>query len=293
MRTPDRSMKVRGSAMAKCCVMATSISAATALHAILEKVTVDENVSIVRSWEAALDAEIETAEFASRHAEVCVLVSDVAKYLYSLPEGDRERTRFTPYVERWHNAVCHRSTWSSNSAGNLIASGDLDMLSTLGMLRDQKRGESGFTENQLEQLRQSLMAWHELLEAGAFPTEVADEVRTSVAHLEWLLDRIEMFGSEPVERQGRNLLGLAFSTRSITPANMDWSAGLKKAVFGLMAVLAIGQGVTHQGREITENVAGMLDAGQTIVKDIDTPTEPPVLDRSDVDAVSEDDSSDE
>ncbi|MFC8529480.1 hypothetical protein [Nocardia sp. NPDC057227] len=252
---------------------------ASALYEILNRVVRSRESTIAKSWSAALEAPIGSHEFIQRHCEVVRLFTAVHQRLLGLPEGDRARSRSLQYLPSWYDVVVPREHWQSPEVppSDLIESPVLGLLESVGDIFDLQDREAGTAVDRtaLERLRESLHAWRDLLDETALPETLATQIRHQVAHIEWLLENVELFGAEPVVTAASQLLGTGVSTMSRRPSLAKRTA---TAMAGIILFLTqvedgidLASGVLDGLVQVRDSMVQMLDGPRELTAPADDP----------------------
>ncbi|MFD0362656.1 hypothetical protein ACFQZZ_14525 [Nocardia sp. GCM10030253] len=233
--------------------MADALNPATALYQILDRVINSQATSVAKGWESVLGADVGTGGFALRHSEVVGLLSAVHQRLLGLPVGDGDRERHLRYLPAWYDAIVCRNGWNSSTfpAANLIPSETLDHLGSLGSLFRMMAAEDGtrVEPSALDQLRESLDQWRELISEAGMPESLAAQIRNQVEHLAWLLDNIDMFGAAPVTTGANQLLGSGITVMRRRP-NL-----VRRAAVAMASVIAF----LHGTEDAVNTTSGILE----------------------------------
>ncbi|MEV0359748.1 hypothetical protein AB0H71_27205 [Nocardia sp. NPDC050697] len=240
---------------------------ASALYEILNRVVRSRESTIAKSWSAALAAPIGSHEFIQRHCEVVRLFTAVHQRLLGLPEGDRARNRSLQYLPAWYDVVVPREHWQNPEVppSDLIETPVLGLLESVGDIFDLQDREVGAAVDRaaLERLRESLHAWRDLLNETTLPETLATQIRHQVAHIEWLLDNVELFGGEPVVTAAGQLLGTGVSTMSRRPSLAKRAAAAMAGIILFLTQVEDGidlaNGVLEGLVEVRESIVGLLD----------------------------------
>ncbi|QTI67390.1 hypothetical protein [Gordonia polyisoprenivorans] len=237
--------------------MAIPNNPATALDTILRKVATSGATTVGEGWKLTLGAEPGTAEFALRHGEAVGLMNKVLAHLTSLDPGEVESRLYLQYVPAWHGAVVFRDGWgrTDQPASKIIRLPILDHLMGLGLHMEVQRRAvyPELSDDKLENLRESLAEWRKLVEEAGLPTDLAQQVKTLVDHIDWLLSNTETFGTEPVMENARTLFGL--SVPVIRFADGKWKKTVVAAMAGLVLFLNPIADATEEANRILTNVS--------------------------------------
>lgn len=235
---------------------ALSVNPATALHNILEQMMYSDRDTIQDGWAAVLGAHVGTVDFAQRHGEVIALLNGVGARLRGLPEGNRTRERCLPYIPSWYQALVYTGPWGSSQhpARIVIDKANLDQLGTVGDLFDTLFDDerTALSDDALAQLRRNLGEWRDLLDEADLPRGIASQIRAQVNHIEWLLDNVGTFGSQPIVDRTRELVGSGVSAVAVKP---KLSVKIGSALTGAVMFL----GLVHQG---VDQANGILEGVQ-------------------------------
>lgn len=239
---------------------------ALALHDILNRLWNTGGVSVQDGWHAVLSEPVGTLGFAQRHGEVVGLLNLVAERLRGLPESNRTRIRCEEYVPQWHTAVVYRGGWNSKTTANaqsVISVPALHQLESLGEQFDSLFGyeDTEMSEVAVADLRSSLQEWRDLLDGAGLPRGMANQIRSEVDHIEWLLANVDLFGSAPVVNRSRQLVGsgvLAMATRPRLASRIN------AALVGVVAFLTLTNSGVEQANGILEGVQEMATHVQSI-----------------------------
>lgn len=238
-------------------VSGISVNPATALYNVLQRVTQSGKQSFDQGWSYALGAQVGTVEFIQRHSEVVGLAQMVTSHLMALPEDDSTRARYVKYLPAWYNVVVYRNGgWnaSGHAPASAISDTVLDHLAGLGDRFDHRFGGEDYvlTDKAEHQLRATLDEWLQLLDEAQLPANIAREIRTKVDHILWLLDNVNLVGTQPVVERTRELAGTGFSIMAQRPSI---ARKVGSAMLGLVGFLGLVN-------ETVDNVNGIL-AGTT------------------------------
>lgn len=239
---------------------------ATALYNVLHAVRNSRKSTVQAAWNEVLDCEIPTTEFAQRHAEVVGLFQRILKSIDGMPAGV-QRNIYMRYAPAWYSGIVFRGHWDTTNQPprNIISQENLDQLA--GVM--QALGDMGTTELTSEaqvKLLDGLAAWKELLGESGISKEVAEQIRAQVAHIEWLLKNVAAFGTEPVVRESRTLVGLGIELLGALPKN---ATKIAKAVALVASVITS----VHVG---VDGVAGILEGANAFTAQLEIMSaEPP------------------
>ena len=210
-----------------------------------------QNVS--DGWTRTLGATPGSLEFVQRHTEVVDLLARVHSYLVALPDNETERELYLQYVPQWYDAVVYRDTWGSSQRppSVVVRPEILDHLKGLGANLTRRSRDPSLTEGKLAALTNSLEERRKLLEEADLESYLAQQIRTQVDHIEWLLSNVETFGVEPVARGARGLFGLAIP---VIAKGGNWRNRVATALVGLVVFLGPIEDVTDKANNILTNL---------------------------------------
>jgi hypothetical protein len=162
-----------------------------------------------------------------------------------LPDEDEDKDLFLKYVPTWYRAVVFPEHWSSTStpAANIIDQPSLDQLRGLGRVLHRTSGQE-LSGSAVSQLRESLRVWRELLGESGIPDDVAERIRGQVDLIDWLLANEMTFGSEPVIRESRTLVGMGVEVLAAVPAKAKKVAVALSYIVYMLTMLQQGVDVT-------------------------------------------------
>ncbi|MCF8606026.1 hypothetical protein L5I01_21985 [Gordonia sp. HY442] len=227
---------------------------ATALEQVLRRVIQSSGKTIGEGWQKALGVDPGTPEFIQRHTEVVGLLARVNDYLLALDDGATEREIYLKYVPAWYEAVVYRESWANTQhpANKAVRSETLDHLRGLGANLSMRSTEPTLTEGKLSELTNSLAEWRNLLDEAGLPAELAQQIRTQVDHIEWLLANVETFGVEPVARGARELFGMSLP---VVAMGGNWTRKVAGAMVGLVLFLTPVDKATEHVDNILTNLS--------------------------------------
>ncbi len=122
-----------------------------------------------------------------------------------------------------------------------------------------------FTDEAQDALVRGLKEWKDLLDEAGLPPGISEQVRSQVAHIEWLLANVSLFGSEPVVRESRNLIGLGVEVLQLVPVKA-------RKVGAAMAYIVYMLGLVHAG---IDHTAGILEGLNEVSAQIEVITDNP------------------
>lgn len=235
--------------------MAIPNNPATALDTILRKVATSGAPNVSDGWTSALGVTPGTTDFALRHGEVVGLMNRVLTHLTSLDPEEVEHELYLQYVPAWYRAVVYPDSWGSSNrpAAGIIELHILDHLKGLGLHMRRRSVYPVLGDDKLAELRRSLDEWRTLADKAGLPSDLAQQVRTLVDHIDWLLANSETFGTEPVMENARTLFGL--SVPVIHFADRKWTKTIASAMAALVLVLGPVADATEEANRILTNVS--------------------------------------
>lgn len=238
-----------------------AVNPATALHCVLNRMLAVRGDTIYNGWTAVLGAQIGEVEFVQRHAEVVGLVAKVTERLHVLPAGNRTRDRYLSYVPLWYQAVVSPEQWTAMQAHHVIDVSALHQLESLSEWIDLADRPPILTDDAVAQLRDALGEWRSLLDEAGLPDGLANEIRSQVGHIDWMLANIGLVGTQAVVDSTRQLAGTGIDAMAARPS-MAKRIGV--AVAATVAILAsVNQGV-EETQAILEGVREMAATVQDI-----------------------------
>ncbi len=248
--------------------MTISPNPATALYKLLQQVKNSQCPTIQKGWEVVLAEPVGTAEFARRHAAVVMLFNDVHQRVLGLAPHDQDRERYLQYIPRWYDAVVPRTAWNSvqRPATGLIDSTILDHLAGLGThfrLMDQQPSET-VTDQAAHQLRTALGEWRMLLVDTDLPPLLHNEIRGHLDHIEWLLDNIHRFGSDPVIASANQLLGCGVKILGTRRSAAKRAGAAMAAVLTFLASTQVSVDATN---DLLAGLTEMRERAQQLIQD--------------------------
>ncbi|WP_280271201.1 hypothetical protein [Nocardia wallacei] len=247
--------------------MTISPNPATALYNLLQQVKNSQGTTIQKGWELVLGQPVGTAEFARRHAAVVMLFTDVHQRVLGLAKHDQDRERYLQYIPRWYDAVVPRTAWSSvqRPATGLIDSTILDHLAGLGTLfrlMDQQSSET-VTADAAHRLRTALGEWRMLLVDADLPPLLHNEIRGHIDHIEWLLDNIRLFGSNPVIASANQLFGCGVKIMGTRRSAVKRAGAAMAAVVAFLASTQTGIDTTN---DLLAGLTEMREHAQELIQ---------------------------
>lgn len=239
-----------------------SVNPAAALDRILRLFAFSGAGNVQDAWKVVLGADVGTVEFAQRHGEVVALVGSVGDRLRGLPEGNNLRNRSLRYLPEWYSAVVYVGPWdhSSHRAEAIITTSALDQLQGLGEQFDTIFGDerTSLSEDAIARLRENLQEWRDLMEDADLPRGVAEQIRAQVNHIEWLLENVNLFGTQPVVDKTRELVGSGVSAVAARPK-------LAVKIGAVMTGAVMFLGLAHKG---VDEASGILEGVQKMTQHV-------------------------
>lgn len=245
----------------------TADNPATALHSILKSVRSSGGHSVATGWQQALGCESDSEDFPGRHSEVVNLFRQVEQYLRSLPEQDEDRELYLKYCPAWYRAITFRDSWRSSGqpAASIIDNSALDQLRGLGRLLHRTM-PSSLSDDATSALRDGLKIWRDLLAESGVRPEVVERIKAQVDLIDWLLENESTFGSEPIVRESRNLVGMGIEVLQAVPAKA-------KTVGLALGFLVYMLSLVHQGVDQTVGILEGLNSTRTQYEQLISPPE--------------------
>lgn len=238
------------------------------LYEVLSRVCGSGARDFRAGWATVLEADWGSSEFARRHAEVAVLLSETIQQIHALPEA--QRTRYSRYFPQWWTAVMQPDLgWSDagRPASALIGQETLDHLaSAADVLETAMRGTSAAPSgSNLEEIAASCRSWLEILAETSdseLPSALKNEIAAQITHLLWLIEHAELFGVARVSRETSSVLGsLTQASTMLTGVDAQTGGRWKRAFLGLVAASVVfTAGVTQ--------VQTAIETGTDVVKEI-------------------------
>lgn len=243
--------------------MVSANNAAESLHSVLTKVYRSGGSTVGAGWEAALGSPHGTPEFIPRHAEIVSLFQTVHCYLLALSEDHVYREIYEKYLPAWYRAIVFPDSWGSTSqpASKIISEPVLDQLRSLGAHMRRRTVSLDLPEDRLQTLRESLAEWRALLDDSELPPDLADQIKSQVDHIEWLLNNVSTFGTEPIVTGVHTLLGLSVP---VLQMGGKWPAKIAAAVAALVIFLAPVADATEHVKEIAGNLSATVTEIQKV-----------------------------
>ncbi len=242
-------------------------TAAHHLHAILTRVRESGKGQYVQGWVSVLDAEMSSAEFCKRHAEVVNLLSLTIQQLHALP--DRSRDRFMRYVPAWWNVVIQpKANWADNGRA-AIQIADLDLLDHLEsaadiILSNLAGSEGAPAGTDLSEMSRQCQEWIEILEMdnGNIDNVIKSQLISQLRHVIWLVENVEIFGEARISGEASRAIGsLAQASAMVGEGDPERAGVWKRAFMSLVSVCA----AFNRGAPV---VRESIEAGSTLVGEI-------------------------
>lgn len=168
----------------------------------------------------------------------------------------------TPTLAQWGSLISIRAT---APAANIIDPLSLDQLRGLGRVLHRTSGQE-LSEGAVHSLRESLREWRELLAEAGIPADLAERIRGQVDMIDWLLANQETFGTEPVIRESRSLVGMSVEVLGAVPAKAKKVAVALSSIVYMLTMLQQGVDVSSgilEGLNETVTQYGYLTDGES------------------------------
>ena len=244
------------------------------LHDLLRDVVAQGTAQVSVAWAAVLGAEPGSAEFARRHTQAVALLADTARDIDALPPTSRERCN--RYLPAWWRAVVGDDLgWNSaadNTAQAIITSSDLDHLIAAADLIEARLGGTSLAprESALDRLAADVQDWRTLLDdTPDLPDALADQLRSQLDHLLWLVEQAPRFGASAAARAADEALGTikrASGSVRDPDTRKRWSDKYV-ALLTTIGLLTAGAGAAEKALEAT---AGSIRAIESTVQAVDS-----------------------
>lgn len=237
-----------------------AVNPARALHNVLERMLASGQGTINAGWTAVLGIGPGSIEFVQRHSELSGLVATITARLHALPEGNRTRARSLHYVPSWYEAVVTRADWNSGNypAQKIIHTSSLHQLEGLADWLDLADSPPVLTDDAIEQLRDALDEWRNLLDEAGLPDSLANEIRSQVEHIDWMLTNIGLVGTQSIVDRTRQLAGTGIDAMAARPSMAKRFGVVIAMVVGIIASVNQGvgdaQGILDGAREMAATV---------------------------------------
>lgn len=253
-----------------------------ALHELLSALALEKSLNMRDAWGKVLQTTFGSADWPRRHAEVVRLFQAVLNQLLSLPESDGTRLRGLRYATAWYDAIVWPKNWDAQ-AGAAISQTNLDLLASVADVLAARSGHSlRSSAADIETLRDEIAGWLQLVrETTDLPASVREEIAAQLAHVQWLLDNIETFGTGAVVRETEAAIGKVTETLFTRLGVSQFKKRWIRAFGGLVIAL----GLFSQGLEATNKVLQnaqdtvhvLVEISQEVGSIINDPAEQPAL----------------
>lgn len=250
----------------------TGINPACALHEVLYRLSSSHgNRRVPKVWATILDAEAESPEFILRHSEVVNVTNRLMTQIYELSPSEKMRGRSLRYVPDWYEAVASPyETDGARYAKNIVDQSSLDQLANLGDWLDLRFQEEsrGIEAESISKLREHLAELRDLLDLAGLPQSMANEFRSKIDHIEWMLDNLDLVGTQAVVPRLHELVGQGATITAFVPA---WSKKLGVTLAAIVAILTtvnagVGEvnGIINGVSEIIQSIEGVGHDGEVL-----------------------------
>lgn len=270
-----------------------AVNPARALHNVLERMHTNGQATITSGWTDVLGASPGNVEFVQRHSELVGLVAKVTARLHALPAGNRIRDRHLQYAPSWYEALVMQADWNSQQhpPHSVIHVSSLHQLEGLADWLDLADKPPVLTDDAVAQLRDALGEWRSLLDEAGLPDGLANEIRSQVEHIDWMLANINLVGTQAVVDSTRQLAGTGIDAMAARPSMAKKFGVAIAVVVGIIASVNQGvgdaQGILEGAREMAATVQDIEANGFAKPKELTAVPDPTPGEVIDVEVVDD------